>query len=339
MRTPCDSLLSTGCDHILVVFGGASMSAIAEQVVDDDAILQITDTSTVPDEPPPELVYSHRPRLLASAREAWRHRDVMYTIAERDIRVSYKQQVLGFGWAVLTPLMTLVIFTILLHNDRSVQFAIPGTHKVVPYMLVTYVGMWAWGLFGGALVGGAGSLIGNKLLMAKTHFPRECFPISQILESAFTTVLALVPMVVLFLVYHYTPRVETVWALLYLLVEIPFIVGVILLASAVLVQARDLLQVLPIFTQFGMLATPVVWQFSKLRHTHIPGIPGVHNFQPIYSLLNPLGPVISGLKDSILLGQGPQWGVLGIAMIGSLLYFGVGYTVFKRLEVNFADLC
>lgn len=315
------------------------MSTIVEPLAGDALVLEVTDPSTVPDEPPPHLFYNHRPRLLKSARHAWRNKDVMFTIAERDIRVTYKQAVLGVGWAVLTPLLTLAIFTILLHHDSSVQLKIPGTDKVVPYMVVTYAGMWAWGLFGGALGGGAGSLIANKVLMAKTHFPRECFPISQILESAFTTILAIVPMIAIMGVYHFMPKPETYWVPLYIAIELPFIFGVVLFVSAALVQARDLLQVMPILTQFGMLATPVVWQFPKLSHIHVPLIPGVHNLQPVFSLLNPLAPVIAATKGSVLLGQGPPWELLGIGLIGGMVWLVGGYHVFKRLEVNFADLC
>jgi ABC-type polysaccharide/polyol phosphate export permease len=314
------------------------LSAIVESYPDDDVGLEITDLSTVPTEPPDDLFYQHRPSLLGSALAAWRRKDVMYTLAERDIRASYKQAVLGLGWAVIMPLFSLIIFTVIFHNVKSMQLHGPGG-TVVPYALVTFVGMWAWGLFSGALGGGASALLANKVLMAKTHFPRECFPMSQVLESAFTSLVALAPMTALFAVYHYTPSIATLWFPVYLLVEIPFIIGVTLFASGVIVQARDLQQVLPVMTQFGMFATPVIWQFDKLKHIHVPGIPGVHNFQPIYSFINPLGPVVGGIKGSILLGQAPPWGLLGIASVSSILYMWIGYSVFKRLEVNFADLC
>ena len=315
------------------------MSAIAAPFADDDAVLEVTDLASVPDSPPAGLFYSHRPSVLASAAAAWRRKDVIYTLAERDIRAAYKQAILGLGWAVLTPLLSLLIFTILFHHVKSLQLTIPGTHEVVPYAVVTFTGMWAWSFFGGSLGAGAGSLITNKVLMAKTHFPRECFPLSQILESCFTSSLALIPLAALFGVYRYTPRPETLWLPVYLAVMIPFIVGIVLFAAGAVVQARDLQQVLPILSQFGMFATPVIWQFTKLKHIHIPGIPGVHDFQGIYSFVNPMGAVIGGMKGSILLGQGPQWGLLGIAMCGALVYLSIGYTVFKRLEVNFADLC
>lgn len=303
----------------------------------DDAGLQITDLATVPDEPPTDLFYVHRPALRTSAAAAWRRRDVMFTLAERDIRATYKQAVLGIGWAVIMPLFSLVIFTVLFHHNQALQLVGPSG-KAVPYAAATFTGMWAWGLFGGSIGAGAGSLLQNKALMAKTHFPRECFPISQVLESAFTSVVAVIPGIAIFAVFRVVPQPAIAWLPVYLAVEIPFILGVTLLASGVVVQARDLQQVLPMLIQMGLFATPVIWQFSSLHHVHVPPIPGVHDFQPVYSLLNPLGPVVAGLKGSILLGQAPPWGLMGIAFASALVYLWAGYAVFKRLEVNFADL-
>lgn len=312
------------------------MSAIAESPP-DDAGLQITDLATVPDEPPTDLFYVHRPSLWSSAGAAWRRRDVMFTLAERDIRAAYKQAVLGIGWVVIMPLFSLLIFTVLFHHNRALQLIGPGG-KALPYAAVTFTGMWAWGFFGGAIGAGSGSLLQNKALMAKTHFPRECFPISQVLESAFTTMVALIPGIAIYAVYRIVPQPATLWLPVYLAVEIPFILGVTLLAAGVVVQARDLQQVLPVLIQMGMFATPVIWQFSALKHVHVPPIPGVHDFQPIYALLNPLGPVVAGLKDSVLLNHAPPWGLMGIAFASALAYLWAGYGVFKKLEVNFADL-
>jgi lipopolysaccharide transport system permease protein len=199
----------------------------------------------------------------------------------------------------------------------------------VPYILATYTGLWGWGLFSGALGGGTGSLIQNKVMMAKTHFPRECFPLSQVLESAFTSTVAMVLFFILFPVEHYAPKLATLWAPLYIAVELPFIVGVVLLMSSVVVQMRDLMNIMGMMTQFGMLATPVIWPLSK----HVHGI-----WKPIYSFINPLAPVIDGLKNSILLGYRPDFGLLLVALCGGIFYFLTGYFVFKRLEVNFADL-
>jgi ABC-type polysaccharide/polyol phosphate export permease len=310
------------------------LAVTVEPLAEGAGELEILDVSAVPAEPPPELFYAHQPSIFRSIAMAWRRKDVMYTLAERDIRVSYKQQLLGIAWSAITPLMTLVIFTVLLHGQKSFQssYVIDGKTVVVPYALATFTGLWAWGLFSGALGGASGSLVQNKVLMARTHFPRECFPLSQFLESAFGSTVGLVPFAFLFLVYMYAPKITTLWVPLYILVELPFIIGIVLFVSAIMVQARDLQNVLPILTQFAMLASPVVWPWSKLTHYG-------HWVPIVYSVINPLGPVINCMRGSVLGGLGPDWGLLGIALASGIGYFFLGYRVFKKLEVNFADLC
>jgi ABC-type polysaccharide/polyol phosphate export permease len=301
------------------------LTAVTEPVP-ELGTLEIIDVSKVPAEPEGELFYNHRPAYLHSAAEAWRRKDVMFTLAERDIRAAYKQAVLGLGWTVLNPVITLVIFTLLFKHYGS--FQIKGADgKAIPYVLTLYTGLWAWGFFAGAVNGGASSLIQNKAMMAKTHFPRECFPLSQVLESAFTSMLALIPLIAIFCLNTFVPRLATLWVPLFLVVEIPMIIGAVLLVSSVMVQARDLGQVLPIFMQFAMFATPVIWPMSS----HIHG--GLQ-----YSLIIPMGPVIDGMRNSMLLGHAPDWSLIGVGMCGSLIYLVTGYVVFKRLEVNFADL-
>ena len=304
------------------------MSAIVEEVPEEGG-LEITDISTIPSEPPAELFYVHQRRgILTWAGMAWQRRDVIFTLAERDIRAAYKQQVLGLGWLLIMPLFTLIIFNLLLHNQSSFQMP-HGKHvPPVPYVLATYTGLWGWGFFSGALGGGTGSLIQNKVMMSKTHFPRECFPLSQIIESGFTSTIAIVIFFVLFPAEGYLPKLGTLWVPLYIAVEIPFVVGVVLLMSSVVVQARDLMQVMGMMTQFGMLASCVLYPFTKFPAP----------VRPFYSFINPLAPVIDSMKNSILLGRAPEWGYLGIAACGGLAFFVVGYTVFKKLEVNFADL-
>jgi ABC-type polysaccharide/polyol phosphate export permease len=325
------------------------LAVTTEPLADGAGELEVLDISAIPAEPPPELFYTHRPSVLRSIVLAWRRRDVMFTLAERDIRVSYKQQFLGVAWSAITPLMTLIIFSVLLRNQSGFQSKYPtgATHLVhghlepvyivVPYAVATFAGLWSWGLFSGALGGASGSLVGNKVLMARTHFPRECFPLSQFLESVFGSTVSLLPFALVLGVYTYAPRITSLWVPLYLVIELPFIFGVVLLVSAIMVQARDLTNVLPIMTQFAMLASPVVWPWTRLTNKNWPLVG--HNLVYIYSVINPLGPVINDIRGSVLGGVGPTWGLLGISLASGIVYFMIGYRVFKKLEVNFADVC
>jgi ABC-type polysaccharide/polyol phosphate export permease len=285
--------------------------------------LSIFDVTLVPAEPPAELLYRHKPDLLRSAVQLLQRGEVIFTLTERDIRAQYKQAVLGIGWAVLNPLVSLVVLNLVFARVKAFNVG----H--VPYMVYLYLGLVAWGFFGGAIAGASNSLVSNKALMAKSHFPRECFPLSSVLGSAFTSLLAAIPLLLIFAIKGYAPRIESLWVPLYIAVEIPFTIGVALVVSSVIVQMRDLQQMIPIFLPLGMLATPVIWPFAKEISPSL---------RPVYSFFNPLGPAIDGIRGSVLLGHGPQWMLLGVALCGSLAYLVGGYALFKRLEVNFADL-
>jgi ABC-type polysaccharide/polyol phosphate export permease len=312
------------------------MSAIAEPLSDEEGELKVFDVSLVPAEPPAELLYQHKPDLLRSARELFRRGEVIFTLAERDIRAQYKQAVLGIAWALLTPLVSLALLFILAKNVKS--FAIGGQ---VPTMLTMYVGLITWGLFGGAIGGGSNSLVANKSLMAKSHFPRECFPLSQILGSAFTSLMATVPLAILFAIYGFAPKWTSVWAPLYVAIEIPFMIGVVLLVSSVIVQMRDLQQIIPIVMPLLMLLT-VLKPLNQEAHRHLlPNLSYVlgHGvLRDVFCVVNPMAPIIDNMRASVLLGFGPQWHTLALGLIGSLFYLVFGFVVFKRLEVNFADL-
>lgn len=284
--------------------------------------LRVYEAADGADDPHPASFYRHRPRLLASARQVWARREIIYTIAERDIRVTYKQAVLGFAWALLSPVATLLVMVLVFRRVKAFDVG----H--VPYVLYSYCGILSWQFFASSLGAGGSSLLQNKQLLAKVHFPRECFPLSQVLEAAVNTTFALTILVLLFLMHGYMPRLQTLWIPVLLPVELAFCIGVVLATSALLVHVRDLTQLVPIVVQIGMFATPVVWPFSKLPAA----------WRPVYSFFNPLGPVIDDIRRTMLLGLSPQWGLLAVGAAGALVYLVGGYALFKRLEAELADI-
>ena len=302
------------------------MSTMAEPLPADGAgELLITDVAAIPDDPPAELFYRHRPSLRTAAGQLVRRWEVILTLAERDLRAAYKQAVLGIGWALINPVLSLLLINLVFSRAFHTT-----AYKGVPKPLFFYVGILAWGFFAGAVGSGSSSLLQNKSMMAKTHFPRECFPLSQVVESAFTSSIAvlLLPLV-LFPLYGFMPKLTTLWCPLYVAVEIPFTVGALLLISSIVVQMRDLNQLVSMGLSLGVFATPIIWSFSQLPHGLV---------TDLYSFFIPIGPVIDGVRQSMLLGHAPHWGLLALATCGSLLYLVGGFAVFKRLEVNFADL-
>ena len=278
--------------------------------------------TTVPSEPPTELVYRHQARLRTSLSDLWASRDIIFTLAERDLRAQYKQATLGFMWALLFPLAMLGIFTIIF--SRTASQGIPG----IPYPIFAYLGILCWTFFSGSLGNGGTSLLTNNALMSKTQFPRECFPLESIMVTAVNSVLAWIPLVLLFVLYGFVPHATSVWVPFLILIELVFTVGLTVGVSALIIQMRDLAQVLPIVIMLGLFATPVIWQFKK--------VPA--KWQLVYGFISPLGPVIDDVRRTMLLGLNPAWGPLCAAIAGAIFYLVFGYRIFKQLEVNFADI-
>jgi ABC-type polysaccharide/polyol phosphate export permease len=305
--------------------------------------LIVTDLSTISAEPPDDIVYTHKAPIMVSVRNLWAHREIMYTLAERDFRVQYKQAALGVAWAVLTPVATLAIFVAVFSRLKG-QFPTQG----IPYPLYAFVGILCWSYFAGTLGNGGNSLLINKQLLAKTQFPRECFPLETLLLQSLNTVISWIPLTLLFVFYGRAPRIATVWVPMFMVIEVIFAAGVTLAVSSLIIQMRDLQQVLPIIISLGIFLTPVIWPFSKIpANFHLWGGALVHghwvggvsiNLQAVYGFFNPLGPVISSVRETMLLGHNPSWWPLATATIGAFCYLIFGYRIFKRLEVNFADV-
>ena len=294
--------------------------------------LKINDLSAIPDEPPDDIVYHHKVRLRQSVKLLWEHREIVYTLAERDFRAQYKQATLGILWAVLSPLATLAIFAVVFSRVKAFP------HQGIPYALYAFVGILCWSFFASSVGAGGSSLLSNKALLAKTQFPRECFPLETMLVNAINTILSWVPLAVLFVIFGRAPKLATLWVPLFMLIEVAFAAGLMLALSSLIIQMRDLAQVLPILLSLGIFMTPVIWPFSYIpTHFHVVGSFYV-NLQVVYGFFNPLGPVIANVRTTMLLGHNPTWAPLVAAVCGAVAYLAVGFRIFKRLEVNFADI-
>jgi len=304
--------------------------------------LHVTDLTAIPADPPDDIWYHHKVRFVASVKLLWDHREIMYTLAERDFRAQYKQATLGVLWAILSPVATLAILVVVFSRVKA--FPTQG----VPFALYAFVGILCWSYFASSLGTGGNSLLVNKALLAKTQFPRECFPLETMLVNALNTVLSFIPLALLFVIFGRAPRIATVWVPLFMLIEVVFAAGVTLAVSSLIIQMRDLVQVLPIIISLGIFVTPVIWPFTIIpTHYHLFGGTYVHghwiggfavNLQVIYGFFNPLGPVIAGVRQTMLLGGNPSWAPLCAAVVGAFAYLTFGYRIFKRFEVNFADI-
>jgi ABC-type polysaccharide/polyol phosphate export permease len=274
------------------------------------------------DAPPPELLHRRRLRLPRSLRRLWQVRELVWTVAERDFRVRYKQAALGVAWAVLTPLLLMGAFTVAFQRVADIDTG------GIPYPLFAIVGLVPWTFVSTSMNQGSLSLISNKSLLNKVACPREVFPIASVGVAGIDATLALSAVALVFVANGFTPRGTSYWVPLLLLVQVAFALGLSLLVSVSVVYLRDIRYLVPIVLQLGLFVTPVGYSFDAIAA----------GIRPVYALVNPLAPVIDGYRRTVLQGLPPQWGLLALGATGALIYLVVGYTVFKRLEGGIADV-
>jgi len=273
------------------------------------------------DGPPRELLFNRKIRLATTLRELWRSRELVRTLAEREIRVRYKQAILGFSWAIITPVVLMIVFTVFLRRVADVDTG------GAPYALFSYLGLLPWTFFSSSVNQGGQTLVTSSNLLNKVYCPREVFPLSSVIVATVDTTISSGILAVLFAIYTYAPKATTIWVPVLLLIQFAFTVGITLLIAGSLVYLRDLRQALPIFLQLGLFATPVAWGIDV--------VPA--QWRTLYSVLNPLAPVIDGYRRSVLFGQAPQLDLLAPAALSTIVVLLGGYALFKRLETGFAD--
>jgi ABC-type polysaccharide/polyol phosphate export permease len=275
-------------------------------------------------EPARELMFRRRLRLRDAVREMVEFRGIIVTLAERDLRARYKQALLGVAWAIVTPLMLMLIFSVVF-----TKFATVDTGGV-PYPLFAYLGLIPWTFFSSAVMSGGNSLITNIPLLNKVYLPREVFPVSALAVAAVDAVLSVIVLAAIFAIEGFMPHIEVLYAPILLLVAVVFSLAATLAVSALLVYVRDLRHALPLILQLALFATPVAY-----------GLDAIASSRPkvlIYSALNPLAPVIDGLRRTILHGQAPDWVALGVGATTASLLLYASYFLFKRLETGMADI-
>jgi ABC-type polysaccharide/polyol phosphate export permease len=274
-------------------------------------------------EPPPELRFRRRVRLFPSLRELVARRELVLSLAERDLRARYKQAVLGFSWAVVTPLLLMVAFSLVFPRVAKVSTG------DIPYPLFSYLGLVPWAFFSTSVSQGGQSIINNASLQNKVYCPREVFPIASVAVASVDGLISSLVLCLLFPIFGVTPAPQSYWLPVLLAIQVAFTLGITMIISAVMVYLRDIRHVLPIILQLGLFATPVAFPLDQLVPTAL---------QPLYVALNPLGAVIDGYRRTILYGQQPDLQLLAIAAISAAVYLLVGYEAFKRLETGFADV-
>lgn len=284
--------------------------------------VKLRDPSQVPRSPAASVPLRRQLSYRQAIRSVWHSKHLIRSLAERDLRVRYKQATLGMAWTLLNPIILLIAFTVIF--ERAVHINTNG----VPYPLFAYVGLLPWTFFSEAVAMGSGAIVAEKTLLNKVQFPRESFVMAKVCVAAADTLMATIALVGLFVIEGFLPKSTSYWALILIPIMVPFVAGVPLAFSALVVYFRDMSQVVPVILQLGLFATPVAYSFSLVPK----------DLQPLYALINPLGPVIDGLRESVLYGNAPSVLPVAVAAVSSVLYLCGGYALFKRMEMGFADI-
>lgn len=252
--------------------------------------------------------------------DLWRYRELVYFLTWRDILVRYKQTLLGAAWAVLEPLMQMVVFNFLFGRMANISTG------EIPRAIFTFSALLPWNLFAKALGDASRSLVTNRNMITKVYFPRLAVPVSSVLSGVVDFLIAFVILLGM-MVYYKVSFPQAVWAVpLFILLTLVAALGVGLWFSAWNLHYRDVRYFVPFLTQFWMLATPIAYPLSKVPE----------EWQMLYSL-NPMVGVVEGFRWALLDGPPVSGIVLGASVGISLLILITGLFYFKRMERTFAD--
>ena len=254
-------------------------------------------------------------------REVLEYRELLFFLTWRDVKVRYKQTVLGAAWAVIQPLFAMLVFTVLF--GRLVE--IPTGD--VPYPVFSYVALVPWTYFSSAVISAGNSFVNNTDLITKVYFPRLIIPASAVLGCLVDFVIASALMWVLLAAYGIPPSIGLlVWPLsVGLLVLLALGSGMFL--AALNVTYRDIKYALPFAIQMLLFVTPVIYPTSIVPE----------RYRPLLAL-NPLAGIIEACRASVLPSQPIDWGQLGVSAVVTLLILALGTAYFRRTERSFADV-
>lgn len=260
--------------------------------------------------------------MVTHIQELFSYRELLWRWVVRNIKVRYKQSLLGVAWAILQPLSTTVLFTLVF--SYFLQIDTEGT----PYPIFYYSALLPWTFFASSINFGAQSLVSNLSLVTKIYFPKEILPISAVLASFVDFVVAAVLFVAMMIIYH-TPMGPTLILVPVLLViQILLTIGVVLLASALNVFYRDIRFVVPLGIQLWMYLTPIIYPTSRVPE----------RFRTLYMTLNPMAGLIDSYRRIVLTAEWPHYPYLLSSAVISVAIFLLGYWYFKKAEPVFADI-
>lgn len=272
------------------------------------------------DQPKVKIIQATSGWQVIDFQELWRYKDLLYFLTLRGIKARYAQSVLGVGWAIIQPLFTTLVFTVVFGGLAKVD------SDGMPYILFSYLALWPWNYFSGTLTESANSLIQNANMITKVYFPRMVLPLSSTLSKLLDFLIAFVVVIVLMIYFKITPG----WGLFILPLLIVQLLmtslGIGMFLSAMAVKYRDVKHALTFVVQILMYAAPVVYSTSAVPI----------QYQSLY-ILNPMVGVIEGFRAAFLDRPMP-WDWIWPGSIVAVVLFVFGMFYFRRMERIFADV-
>ena len=266
------------------------------------------------------IIDSKGPGFRIGLAEFWRYRELLYFLTWRDVKLRYKQTILGAAWAIIQPLFAMLLFTLFFGRLARV----PSDN--IPYPLFAYAGLVPWTFFANAITNSANSLVGSTSLITKVYFPRMIIPAAPVLAGLVDLAIAFVLLVPLLIYY----RLTITWQLLFLPVFICLATllafGVGLLMAALNVKYRDIRYALPFLVQLWLFASPVIYPLSIMPP----------RWRWLLTL-NPMTGIIEGVRSS-LFGRPFDWRAIGVSFAVSLFILGFATYFFQSVEDGFADV-
>lgn len=255
-------------------------------------------------------------------KEIWSFRDLFYFLTWRDVKVKYKQTVVGVAWAIFQPFMTMVVFTVFF--GKLAKMPSDG----IPYPIFVYTGLLFWQLFSSSLSSVSSAFTGSESIITKVYFPRIILPVSSIITNVVDFLVAAVILIGLMIYYGYAPTIYSLpLALLLVLMTVMSTLGIGLLFGSLNVKYRDVRYILPFFMQSLIFITPVIYPVSLVSE----------RFQWIMGL-NPMAGVISLARIGILGTGHVNPALIAVSIASMAVYCVLGYAYFKKVERYFADV-
>ncbi len=269
---------------------------------------------------PTTLIRPSRGWVALNLRDLWNYRELLYFLTWRDIKVRYKQTILGAAWSVLQPFFTMVVFSIFFGQLAKVP------SDGIPYPIFSYCALLPWSYFSGALDRASNSLVGSSHLITKVYFPRLAIPVSAVIAGLVDFGIAFVVLLGMMVYYGFAPTMAALTLPLFLLLAVATALAVGLWLSALNVQYRDVRYTIPFLTQFWLFATPIAYSSSLVPE----------RWRAWYGL-NPMAGVVEGFRWA-LLGKEPPTSLLAVSAVVVVLLLVGGLYYFRRMEKTFADV-